>query len=108
MPRKDIKMVKLLYHGGRYDGEVCVLPTKKKGLNTVRLVPHGYGTLVFDDVMYTGYFKRGYEHGCVVMIWSTGETYSGVYAYGWADPSILRTMYQVKRKNKQLMSSRKK
>lgn len=45
-------MVKLLYHGGQYEGEVCPLPTKKKGLNTL---------------------CHGYEHECGVMIWSTGK-----------------------------------
>eukprot|EP00986_Skeletonema_menzelii_P010204 scaffold4887_cov153-Skeletonema_menzelii.AAC.2 len=105
-------MTKLSYCGGKYTGQVS--PEKRKHKDKVnkvggrmrrrrRLVPNGYGTLVFDnDVSYCGWWKGGFEHGHGVIRWVTGEQYIGFFRYGSPDPNILRKIYQAQRKIRKL------
>lgn len=96
-------MAKLSYCGGKYTGQVSQEKRKTGGRARRRLVPHGYGTLVFDnDVSYCGYWRRGFEHGHGIIRWITGEQYIGFFRNGSPDPNILRKIYHAQRKIKKL------
>ena len=81
-------MAKISYQGGSYDGSVTRL--KGNGRLRGRIVPNGFGVYCIDDVVYSGYWKKGFEHGLGIIRWSNGQSFVGYFRDGYVEPNVLQ------------------